>query len=105
MNVLPIERRDERLIQLGEDVVSHFIADAFDAAEFGDLEVDLFVIGKELNHGASAIYQIARHLREHLKKGVVPGNKRGHQDLGAPNWNAVERGTISCGWEGRQTTL
>ena len=76
VDIFTIEGRDKSLIQFGKNVVGHLIADTFEAAKFGEFGVDLFVIRKELNHSASAIHQIVGHLGEHLKKRIIPGDKR-----------------------------
>ena len=96
VNILAIERRDEGLVQLGEDVMSDFVARTFDTTEFSNFGLDVFVIGEKIHHDAGAGDQVLGRLGEHLEESIIPWDEGAHREMGAPRWY-VERGIISWG--------
>jgi len=83
VDIFTIEGRDKSLIQFGKNVVGHLIADTFEAAKFGEFGVDLFVIRKDLNHSAIAVYQIL-DIWANISKNVLSRGISGSSGTGSP---------------------
>ena len=78
MNVFPVERGDECLVEFGQDGMREFIALTFDAANLVDFFPDIVVVREKIDQGASSGNEIVRHCREHHEEAVIFGDKTDH---------------------------
>ena len=87
MNVFPVERRDECLVEFGQDGMGEFIAFAFNAVNLVDLAFDIPVIREQIHQRAGSGDEIVGHRREHLKEAGILRNEAEH--LGATDSKSV----------------
>src|SRR5579859_4429725 len=80
VNVFAIERGNEGLVELGEDVMGHVVTAVLNVLELADAVVDVVEVLEGLLEQAGAVAEVAGHFGEHVKEFGVSGNEANHAD-------------------------
>src|SRR5579864_1207598 len=78
VDVFAIERSDEGLVKLGENIVRHVVAAMLNVLELLDARINVLKVFQHLFEQTGAITQIAGHFGEHVEKLCVSWNKADH---------------------------
>ncbi len=74
-DVLPVDGRDERRLQLLTDAVAHLVAAVLELTQLGGQPLALPVVGKQLLEHSRGRQHIGRVLDEHVEELLFAGNE------------------------------
>src|SRR5450432_1057041 len=78
VDVFAIERRDEGLIELGENIVGHVVATVLDVLELLHAGFNVLEVLQQLLEQAGAVAKVAGHFGKHIEELRVSGNQTNH---------------------------
>ncbi len=83
MDVLPVERSDEGLVQRGDDGVGQIIAAMFDLLQLVEARSKFGWVLQNVLQQTSALRNVLRHFGEHAEEFGLPRNQADHETRGS----------------------